>query len=426
MKENSRNRVRRQIEGLPLSGIELLLHLSENYPAISLGVGEPNFDTPSHVIKAAIDSLNEGNTHYSPDSGLIELRNAIVEKTIRDNNFEPEPVDEMIVTAGTSPAVYGAIQTLIDPGDEVIIPTPSYFAYESIVKLFEGRPIFIPTNEESGFIPQSEDLNNAITKRSKMLVLCSPNNPTGGVWEKEQIKCAVDLAEDHDFVILSDELYEKIVFDSVKNISPASINNAQERTITINGLSKSHAMTGFRIGWIIAPPDIISNFRKIHQYSTICASVTSQKAAIAALTGPQDSVDKMVTEYNRRKKLMFDRVNKEIPMLSVKSPKGTFFMFVNIKELVHEHIDTMKNWLKNDMKEVLDTLPPRVFSYQDLTRSGSLVTMLYLATAANVLTTSGGFFGPGGEGYLRFSFAQNYELIDKAIDQLVESINKLE
>ena len=426
MNQNKGDKIRSIIDELPLSGIELLLHLSENHKALSLGIGEPNFDTSKHIIKAAVRALEHGHTHYSPDRGLMELREAIADKTKRDNNFEPDPVGEVIVTAGTSPALFGAIQTIIDPGDEVIIPTPSYFAYDSIVRIFDGRPVHVPTVEESGFVPTPDDIMQALSSKTKLLVICSPNNPTGGVWEKQDLQAAIDLAEDHDFLILSDELYEKIVYDGVKNFSPASLDNAFERTITLNGLSKSHAMTGFRIGWIIAPPDIATSFCKIHQYSTICAPVISQEAAIAALNGPQDAVREMVAEYDRRKKLMIDRINTDIPMMQVESPKGSFFMFVNVKELIENKVEDMKISLRTEGKELIESLPQYLFSSKDLDQSGSLVTMLYLATFAKVLTASGSFFGPDGEGYLRLSFAQTYELIEEALLQLSETLNKFD
>jgi aspartate/methionine/tyrosine aminotransferase len=426
LSENGRNWIRRELEELAPSGIELLLHLSENYASLSLGIGEPNFDTPAHIVKAAVAALEHGHTHYSPDPGLEELREAIAGKTQRDNNFEPDPVDEIIVTAGTSPAVFGAIQTMVEVGDEVIIPTPSYFAYDAIVRIFGGKSVFVPTSEHSGFLPDSEALKEALSPKSKMMVICSPNNPNGAVWDKQHLRAAVDLAEDHDLVILSDELYEKIVFDRVKNYSPASLGNAHERTITINGLSKSHAMTGFRVGWMIAQPEIVSNFRKIHQYSTICAPVVSQEAAIAALNGSQDCVKEMVTDYNRRRQLMARRIDRDVPMVHSIAPKGSFFMFVNIKQLIENRLDTMKRSLKSEGKKVLASLPPSLFSLQDLDRSGSLVSMLYLTIFAKVLTASGSIFGPGGEGYLRLSFAQTSELIDKSIDKLADTINRLD
>ncbi len=419
-------KIQRNIAALPLSGIELLLHLSENYPFLSLGLGEPNYDTPPHIMQAAHEALEHGDTHYSPDPGLLELREAIAEKTRIDNNFKPNPHDEVLVTAGTSPAIFGAIHALINPGDNVIIPTPSYFAYDSIVRIFGGKSVLVPTKEQNGFIPDSESIKAAISPRTKMIIISTPNNPNGAVWDKKNLKMIVDIAEDYDLILLSDELYEKIIFDGVKHYSPAAIGNASERTITVNGLSKSYAMTGFRIGWILAPPDIISGFRKIHQYSTICSPVVSQRAAIAALNGSQDCIKEMVSEYDRRRQLMVDRFSHEVPLIQPVRPKGSFFMFVNIQQLIEQHIDTMKDSLKTKGTDILNTIPKNLFSMKDLDESNSLVVMLYLAIFAKVLTASGSYFGPGGDGYLRVSFAQTYELINSGIDRLVETLERFD
>jgi aspartate/methionine/tyrosine aminotransferase len=420
-----RNLIRKEVDDLPVSGIELVLHTAEYYPGLSLGIGEPNFITPQHIIDAAIDALKQGKTHYSIDEGSVELRSAIAEKYRRDNGFEPDPETNIIVTPGTSPALYGAIQTVVNAGDEVIIPTPAYFSYDSIVRMFNGKPVQVPGDEENGFVPTQEALVNAVSSKTKLLVICSPNNPTGSVWEKEQLKAAVDLAEDHDFLILSDELYEKLVYDDVKHHSVASLGNAYDRTITINGLSKSHAMTGFRIGWIIAPSEVSTNFTKIHQHATICASVVSQAAAVAALNGPQNVVDDMVREYDRRRTMMLEKINRDVPMMQVRSPKGSFFMFANVKELIAQYFEKMKDLLKAEGKEFLQSFPSHLFTIKDMDKSGSLTSMLYLAHTARIMAVSGSFFGLGGEGYLRLSYAQEFDQIESALERLVIALDTL-
>jgi len=417
--------IRTEIADLPLSGIELVLHVAELYPGLALGIGEPNFTTPPHIVQAAMDALEQGKTHYSPDEGLLELRSAIAEKTKSDNGFDPDPENEIIVTAGTSPALYGAIQTVLEAGDEVIIPTPAYFSYESIVRMFGGEPVHVAGDPEQRFVPSQDDLATAVSSKTKLLVVCTPNNPTGGVWEKEHLQAALDLAEDHDLLIISDELYEKLVYDDVKHHSIASLDNATERTITINGLSKSHAMTGFRIGWVIAPSKITTNFCKIHRHSTICAPVISQEAAIAALRGPQDSVKAMVREYDRRRKMMVQKINNDVPMMQVQSPKGSFFMFANVKDLIENRVEDMKSSLMNEGKDLLESFHSRLFSTEDLTQSGSLVSMLYLARFARVMAVSGSFFGAGGEGYLRLSFSQEFDQIEKAIERMARTLDQL-
>jgi len=419
-------KITQKMEKLPPGRIGLLLHIGEHHKLLNLGIGEPNFDTPKHVIEAAIGSLQSGDTHYSPDAGTSKLRNAIVEKTERDNGFTVDPESEVIVTAGTSPGVFGAILATVGKGDEVIIPSPSYFAYESIVRIAGGKPVFIPATEENQFVPELEKIAEVITPKTKMIIVCSPTNPTGAVWGMNEVAGVADLATDHDFLILSDELYEQLVYDGARVHSPAAIGGLFERTITINGLSKSHAMTGFRLGWLIAPKEIITGFGKIHQHSSICAPTTSQAAALAALTGPDEPVKTMLAEYDRRRKLLVNGINGEIPLLSATSPQGTFFMFVNARELLEKHHDDMKAFLKTKGRAFLESLPQHLFNIEDLNRSGSLVAMLYLITATDVLTVSGAWFGPGGEGFLRVSFAQTYENIEKAIDKIAEGMEYLQ
>lgn len=418
--------IRRSIETLPASGISLLLHIGKAPDLLNLGLGEPSFRTPQHILDAAIESLTVGDTHYTADEGLLSLRETISEKTLRDNGFHPNPETEVVVTSGTSPALFGAIQVTVDRGDEVIIPTPSYFAYDSIVRIAEGIPVPVASKEENRFTPDPDMLANAITPKTKMILVCSPNNPTGGVLDKECLKAVADLAVDHDLLVLSDELYEKIIFDGVKNYSPASLEGMQERTLTINGLSKGYAMTGFRLGWLIASEEIITAFHKTHKYSSICAPVVSQAAAITALQGPQDAVVEMVSEYDRRRRLLVDRINREVPFISAREPQGSFFLLANVKELIEHRLNDMISYLKNEAKPFLSSMPQDLFTMNDLEQSGSLVSMLYLVTAGKVLTASGAFFGIGGEGYLRLSFAQTYDNINAAIDSMIDALRKLE
>jgi aspartate/methionine/tyrosine aminotransferase len=407
-------------------GISLLLHIGETPGLLSLGVGEPSFDTPQHIVNASVKALQEGHTHYSPDSGLLSLREVIADKTERENGFSPDPRTEIVVTAGTSPALYGSILATIRRGDEVVLPTPAYLAYEPIVQMAGGRPVPVPMREEDNFNPASESLVEAISPATKMIVISSPSNPTGAVWTRESIRTVADLAIDHNLLVLSDELYERIVFDGATNLSPSSLSGMHERTITINGLSKSHAMAGFRIGWAIAHRDVIGKFLDIHKYSSICAPVVSQYAAEAALTGPQDAVTDMVMEYDRRRRLLVERINRDVPFISALPPKGSLFLFANIKALVEQRVEEMKSHLKTDAKPLLASLPPDLFSIDDLEASGSLVTMLYLVASARVLTVSGAFFGAGGEGFLRLSFAQSYDTIDESLTRMTESLSHLQ
>ena len=415
-------KIRDNLETLPASGIGLLLHVGENQDILSLGIGEPDFETPSHIVEAAIESLRRGDTHYTPDPGTIKLREAIVNKTKRDNGFDVNPESEVMVTAGTSPGVFGAIFGCVNKGDEIVIPTPAYLAYEPIIRIAEAKPVTVPGPEEASFVPTADDIAESITPKTKMIIICSPNNPTGGVWNRESVKAVSDLAVDHDLLILSDELYEKLVYDDFKTTSPAALSGMFERTITINGLSKSHAMTGFRLGWVIGPQEIIAGFKKIHQYTSICAPSTSQAAGVAALNGPQECVQEMLEEYNRCRTLLVSRINKEVPFISTTMPKGSFFLMANIQELVETHEEDMRNYFKTDGKAFLEQIPDYLFQIEDLNRSGSLTTMMYLASAAKVLTASGASFGSGGEGFLRLSYAQTYEKINEAVDRIIAAL----
>ncbi len=419
--------MRRHLENLPTSGIGLLLAIAEDNETISLGMGEPSFDTPRHIIEAAHEALRAGKTHYSPDYGIMDLREAIAEKIRVDSGVDLSPEHEVIVSAGTSPAVFNAMMSLVDSGEEVVIPTPSYFAYDYITRIIGAKPVFVPSYEKNGFIPTPDDLVECISPESKMLVICSPSNPTGAVWTMESLRAAADLAEDHDLVVLSDELYQRIVFDDVKAQSIAGVGSMAERTLVLNGLSKSHAMTGFRVGWIAGPRNLLEGFKKLHEYNAICAPIVSQHAALAALTGPDDRVQEMVAEYARRRKLLVDRLNNEVPLVSVQPPKGSFFMFPNVRDLVEAHHDDMVEYLRGaEGERYLKGLPSSLFRPEDLEQSDSLAVMLYLYAKGRVVTASGTLFGKSGEGFLRLSFAQNAEVINEGLDRIIRSLQQWE
>ncbi len=419
--------MRKHVENLPPSGIGLLLAIAEDNETISLGTGEPSFDTPHHIIEAAHRALRTGKTHYSPDYGILDLRRAIAEKIRLDSGVDFSPEHEVIVSAGTSPAVFNAMMSLVDSGEEIVIPNPSYFAYDYISRIIGAKPVFVPSYEKNGFIPTPEDLVECISPKSKMLVICSPSNPTGAVWEMESLRAVADLAEDHDLVVLSDELYQRIVFDDVKAQSIAAVGNMAERTLVLNGLSKSHAMTGFRMGWIAGPRDLLDGFKKLHEYNTICAPIVSQYAALAALTGSDKPVKKMVTEYARRRNLLADRINNEVPYVSVRPPKGSFFMFPNIEELAEKYHSDMVEYLRGPVGEqYLKGLSSSLFRPEDLDESTSLAVMLYLYAKGRVVTASGTLFGKSGEGFLRLSFAQNPEVINEGLDRMIRCLQQWE
>ncbi len=418
-------KIARGLSGIPQSAIRMVLFIGEWPDITSLGIGEPDFDAPPEAVTAAIEALKQGASHYTADPGTVELREAILEKTKRDNNFEFDSETEIMVTAGTSPALFGSVLATVEAGDEVIIPAPAYLAYEPVVRIAGGKPVYVPAYESQGFVPDAESIAQAVTSKTTLIIICSPCNPTGAVWEKPSLQAAADLAVDHDFHVLSDELYERIVYDGTKAHSIASFTGMADRTITINGLSKSHAMTGFRVGWIISSKTMIEAFRKIHQYGTICASNVSQAAAVAALKLGERHVQKMVQEYDRRRRLLLQRINDRIPLMSAISPKGSFFMFANINELVEQHFGDMIGYFKSEEGRTFeDRLPPGVVNMIREAESGSKIAMLYLVAKAKVLTTPGVAFGPVGENFLRISFAQEYGHIETAMDKIESALRQ--
>jgi aspartate/methionine/tyrosine aminotransferase len=418
---------RSSIKNLPTSGIGLLLAISEDSEAISLGVGSPNFDTPPHIIGAANHALHTGRSHYSPDYGIPELQTAIASKIASETGVYLDPLTEIVVTAGSSPALFNSIMSLVDTNDDVLIPTPSYFAYDFISRIVGGHSIIVPSYEEHGFVPTPDDLAEAVTPESKVLVICSPNNPTGAVWGLDSLKAAADIAMDHNLIVLSDELYQRIVFDGTVAHSILEIDGLVDRCIVINGLSKSHAMAGFRIGWVAGSEELLEGFKALHQYNSICAPMVSQHAALAALTGPDEPVREMIDEYARRRNLLVGRLAGEVPLMSVKAPKGSIFMFPSVKHLIESHLDDMVAYLKGtEGRMALNRLPPSLFRMEDLQSSGSLVAMLFLYARARVVTASGSFFGKSGEGFIRMSFAPTSEAINEAVDRIIRALEPWE
>ena len=415
------SKIARGLDKMPQKPIYVLLSLAKESGMVSLGVGEPNFDAPQEAIEAAISSLKSGDTHYTPDPGTMEMREAILEKSRRENGFEFNTENEIIVTAGSSSALFGTMLAVVDAGDEVIVPAPAYLAYEPIIKFAGARPILVPATEENEFIPTTEDLASAISSRTKAMLICSPNNPTGSVWSKPDLRGVADLAIDKDFHVISDELYERIVFDGTKAHSIASFDDMHENAITINGVSKSYAMTGMRVGWVIGSARVIDAYRKIHQYVAICAPAPSQAAATAALNKCEYHVKVMVSEYDRRRRLLLDRINNKIPLISVIAPKGSFYMFVNVRELVEKYQDDMVNYLRSEgARSFYNKLPEIGKQWVNEGDSGSKTAMLYIVAKAKTLTAPGIAFGSVGEDFLRVSFAQEYGLIEKALDNIQE------
>ena len=371
------------------SGIRKFFDIvSEMKDAISLGVGEPDFDTPWHIRDEGIYSLEKGRTFYTSNSGLKELRMEIAKFLNRRYGLEYDFNREMVITVGGSEAIDIAMRAMLDPGDEVLIPQPSYVSYYPCCILANGTPVVIELKAENEFRLKPEELEAAITPKTKLLVLPYPNNPTGAVMEKSDLEAIAEIIKKHDLYVLSDEIYSELTYTD-NHVSIASLPGMKERTIVINGFSKSHAMTGWRLGYACGPEIIIKQMLKIHQYAIMCAPTTSQYAAIDAMKNGDEDVQKMREEYNGRRRYLLHRF-KEMG-LECFEPFGAFYMFPCIKEfgMTSEKFATA------------------------------------LLKAKKVAVVPGTAFGECGEGFLRVSYAYSLEDLKVALGRIEEFITEL-
>jgi aspartate aminotransferase len=305
---------------------------AEGLDVCGFGAGEPDSDTPEHIKVAAIEALNAGFTKYTPSSGIPELRQAISEKLAADNGLSYR-AGQIVVSNGAKHACYNAILATCQPGDEVIIPSPYWVSYPDMVRLAGAEPVIVPTMERNGWKMSAEDFENAMTPRTKMLILNSPNNPTGSVYTREEMEKIVEVAAEEDIYILSDEIYEKLIYDDAKHVSIASLSKeAYDITITINGFSKAYAMTGWRLGYLAAPEAVAKAVDSIQSHSTSHPASFVQRAGLAALKGDQQPISDMRDEFDMRRNYMFDRISK-IPNITAVKPQGAFYVLVNISQL---------------------------------------------------------------------------------------------
>ena len=305
---------------------------AEGIAVCGFGAGEPDFDTPEYIKKAAIEALEAGFTKYTPSSGIPELRQAIAEKLAADNGLDYRAA-QIVVSNGAKQSCYNAIFATCQPGDEVIIPAPYWVSYPEMVRLVEAEPVIVPTSERNSWKMRPEDFENAMTPRTKMLIMNSPGNPTGSVYTREELEAIVNVAAEEDIYILSDEIYEKLVYDDAKHVSIASLSKeAYDLTITVNGFSKSYAMTGWRLGYLAAPDAVAKAVDSIQSHTTSNPSSFSQYGALAALKGDQQPLADMREEFDMRRNYMFERISKISNVTAVK-PQGAFYALVNISQL---------------------------------------------------------------------------------------------
>lgn len=356
---------------------------------ISLGVGEPDFPTPWHIRREGIKSLENSKTRYTSNAGLIELRREICKYIARRYSVSYNADNEVLVTVGGSEGIDGAIRALVAPGDEVIIPQPSFVCYEPIVRLAGGTPVIVELKAENEFRLTADELREAITDKTKLLVFPFPCNPTGAVMEKEDIEAIADVLRDTNICVLSDEIYSELTYGGKRHVSIASVEGMRERTVLINGFSKSYSMTGWRMGYACAPAPIIAQMTKIHQFAIMSAPTTSQYAAVEALRNGDDDVATMVAEYDMRRRLVVNGFNK-IGM-DCFEPKGAFYCFPSIKRT---------------------GMTSEQFC-EELLRS------------KKVAVVPGSAFGKSGEGFVRVSYCYSTEHIKEALSRIEEFLEEV-
>jgi aminotransferase len=366
------------------SAIRRMLQLSAGMKnVIHLEQGEPDFTTPNHILEAAMEAIRKGFTHYTEIDGTLELRQAIAEKLEKENGIDADPQTEVTVTSGSQEAMLIAALGFLNSGDEALILDPYYPACFEDTMLAEAKPITVPLNEGKNYEIEIEDLGKKITKKTRMVWLCNPSNPTGHVFSRRDLEVIAEVAKRHNLMVFADEIYEKIVYDGARHISISSLPGMENRTITVNGFSKTYAMTGWRIGYLVAEKKLSATLRKLHYYATLCPSAISQKAAVAALTGSQGCVQEMVLEYTRRRELVLHELAK-VESLFYTKPEGAFYVFPNFS-----------SYEKSD--EAL---------------------ALSLLNEARVVTAPGSGFGKAGGGHLRISYSTSYEQIKEGMKRI--------
>jgi aminotransferase len=378
-----RNFVSHRVQSVPPSGIRKYFDIAATMKdVISLGIGEPDFVTPTPILQAGIESLQRGETHYTSNSGLLQLRQGIARHLQQLYGVTYDAETELLITVGVSEALYLALTTILDPGDEVIVPEPCFVAYTAEVAFAGGVPVTIGTRVEDNFQVTAEQIERALTPKTKALLIGYPNNPTGAVMERMHLEQIAQLAERHDLIVISDEIYDRLVYGGFQHVCFASLPGMRERTITLGGFSKSHAMTGWRLGYAAAPAELLGAMRKVHQYTIMSAPTPSQFAGLEALRSGEPHVAQMVAEYDRRRRLIVGGLNTL--GLDCFEPKGAFYAFPSVA------------------------------------RSGLDETAFAdkLLDEEHVAVVPGSAFGESGAGFVRLSYATAYEKLEEALNRM--------
>ncbi|SFU70108.1 aminotransferase [Clostridium sp. DSM 8431] len=382
------NMIKDNVKNMPPSGIRKYFDIvNEMDDVISLGVGEPDFVTPWNIAEAGIYSLEKGHTHYSSNAGFVELRKEITKYLKRRFDLSYNPDNEVIVTVGGSEGIDIALRALVGPGDEVIVPEPSFVAYKGCTAFTGATSKIINLKAENNFKLTAKELEEAITEKTKVVIIPYPNNPTGAIMTKEDLRPIVDVLKEKDVIIISDEIYAELSYGENPHVSIASFPEVRDRTLVINGFSKAYAMTGWRLGYVCGNSVLISQMKKIHQYAIMCAPTTAQYAAIEALKNGQDSINTMVKEYNRRRRVLVDGFRKL--GFDCFEPLGAFYVFPCIKSTGMTSEEFCEDLLRKE----------------------------------KVLTIPGNAFGECGEGYIRACYASSMENIMEALKRIEKYLN---
>jgi len=355
---------------------------------VNFSIGRPDFDTPEHIKEAAREALDRGLVHYTASAGRIEVREAIARRLNRDYGLAVRR-EEVLVTVGAAEAVYIGILSVLNPGDEVLVPQPMYVYYEGYASMGLGNPVSVPLREEDRFLLKARDVEKHLTEKTKLLILNSPHNPTGQVFEEKDLKEIANLAGKHDFMVLADDIYDAMIYDGVKHHPIMKEPGMKERTLLIGSFSKAYAMDGWRIGYLVAPRDVLAESLKLHQHIVSCPNTFVQVGAEAALNGPQESMHAMVAEFDRRRRLVMSGLDRmKIPFVR---PRGAFYVFPNIRKFGRTSDEFAK----------------------------------YLFEKAGVAVVPGDAFGTTAEGYVRISYATSYEAIEKGMERMEKALKDI-
>lgn len=385
VKERSVAHVSERVRSVPWSPIRHMMGLAASMPdVISLTVGQPDYDTPRHIVEACKAALDAGHTRYGPAAGIPELRRAVAHKLWEVNGIQADPGSQIIITVGAQEAIILAMLALLDPGDEVILPDPIYTNYHGHVPMVSAKLVLVPAREENNFMMMPEDIEAAITERTRVLLINSPCNPTGAVASRPVLESYAKVAQEHDLMVISDEAYESLIYGDAKHISIATLPGMAERTVSIYTFSKSYAMTGWRVGYLTGPAGIVNEVHKIQEGVVSCPVTFAQYGALAALEGPQDCIAEMVTEYDKRRRFALDALGG-IDGITCVEPRGAFYIFVNVSSFSLSSMDLV----------------------------------MYLLEKAAVATVPGTAFGPGGEGFLRLCYGS------VSMEKLAEGIERI-